>query len=459
MADNTDKKVFGGDSTDAKNKASVENAAIPETTEKTAENTPLVKQPEQSDKTVSAQKSDTTKNDKAVKDTPESKQSGDKAKADAKPQESKPDKEAPKPPNKDDVKKHIPVQNTGEAKKPQTQAKKDDLPGKSSTDVKPTPDKVEAPHPTAPPENVAPEPEPPRDANRINEKETIVYISHADLHPFKNHPFQVRDDDEMKNLITSVKERGVDQAAIVRPREGGGFEIIAGHRRQFASEQAGIKNVPCVVRNMTDDEAILAMTESNFNQRSELLASERAMALKMQLDAIKRQGERFNGVEKGDVGRRSNEIVAERNKMSVKNVQRYISLNNIVPELMKFVDDKKIPFTAAVEMSYIRPKNQSYIAVNIEAQESSPSLQQSQRMRELDKTGALNSDVIDGIMLEEKKEELKVIITGQELSKYFGAEKSPKEMKDTIIKLLDDYKAKQPPELDKPGKSKDSQEK
>ena len=302
------------------------------------------------------------------------------------------------------------------------------------------------------PENVTPPPEPPRDANRINEKETIVYIDHSDLHPFKDHPFQVRNDDAMKNLVASIKERGVDQAAIVRPREGGGYELIAGHRRQAASEMAGIKNVPCVVRNMTDEEAILAMTESNFNQRSEILPSERAQALKMQLDAIKRQGERFNGVAKGDIGKRSNEIVAEKNKMSVKTMQRHIALNNLTPDLMKLVDDKKITsFMVAFEMSYIKPKNQDYIAMTIEAQDKAPALAQAQRMRDLDSKGILNGDVIDGIMLEDnKKEEIKVILTGQELSKYFGADKTPREMKDTILKLLDEHKAKNPPELAKP---------
>lgn len=310
----------------------------------------------------------------------------------------------------------------------------------------------------APPTPAAPiVPEPPRDASRINETETIVYIDHSELHPFKNHPFQVRDDDAMKTLVASVKERGVDQPAIVRPREGGGYELIAGHRRQKASEMAGIKNVPCVVRNMTDEEAILAMTESNFNQRSEILASERAQALKMQLDAIKRQGERFKGVAAGDIGKRSNEIVAERNKMGAKTVQRYIALNNLVPDLMKLADDKKIPFMTAFELSYIKPKNQEYIAMTIEAQESAPSHTQAQRMRELDAKNVLNGDVIDGIMLEEKKEDIKVIISGQELGKYFGADKSPKEMKDTILKLLDEYKAKQPPELAKPDKKKEQE--
>jgi len=231
------------------------------------------------------------------------------------------------------------------------------------------------PAPTTPtkPEivNEPPPPEPPKDATRSGEAETIVYIDHADLHPFKDHPFQVRDDDAMKTLVASVKDRGVDQPAIVRPREEGGYELVAGHRRQHASELAGLKNVPCVVRNMTDDEAILAMAESNFNQRDQILPSERAQALKMQLDAIKRQGSRFDGVAKGDVGKRSNEIVADRNKMAVKQVQRYISLNKLVPDLMKLVDDKKIPFTAAVELSYIKPKNQNYIAVAIVGNTSS----------------------------------------------------------------------------------------
>ena len=295
-------------------------------------------------------------------------------------------------------------------------------------------------------------PEPPRDAKRPGAKETIVYIDHAELHPFKNHPFQIRDDDAMKTLVESVKERGVDQPAIVRPRENGGYEIVAGHRRRQASELAGLKNVPCVVRNMTDDETILAMTESNFNQRSEILPSERAQALKMQLDAIKRQGARFNGIASGDVGKRSNEIVADRNKMAVKQVQRYIALNNLTPDLMKFVDDKKVPFTAAVEMSYIKPKNQNYIAVAIDSQQSSPSLAQAQRMRELDAKNVLNGDVIDGIMLEEKKEETRVILNSQELGKYFTPDKTPREMKDTILKLLDEYKEKQPPELGKPEK-------
>ena len=179
----------------------------------------------------------------------------------------------------------------------------------------------------------------------------------------------------------------------------------------------------------------------------------------MQLDAIKRQGERFTGVAEGDVGTRSNEIIAEKNKMGAKTVQRYIALNNLTPDMIKLVDAKKVPFMAAYEMSYIKPKNQDYIAMTVETQGSAPTHPQSQRMRELDAKNMLNPDVIDGIMLEEKKEVRQVIISGQELDKYFGADKTPKEMKDTILKLLDEYRKKNPLELSKPDKKKDELDK
>ena len=301
-----------------------------------------------------------------------------------------------------------------------------------------------------------PPPPPPRDATRPGPEEKIVYLNIADIQPFKNHPFMVRDDADMKNLVESIKDGGVQQPALVRPREGGGYEMVAGHRRQHASELAGLKNIPCVVREMTDDEAILAMTESNLTYRTEILASERAQALKMQLDAIKRQGERFKGVASGDVSRRSNEIVAERNNMNYKKVQRYIALNNIVPELMKYVDEGKVKFIPAVELSYIKPKNQQYIAMSIEGEAPPPSADQAKRMRELDQKGALNGDVIDGIMLEEKRKgDIQVILNSQELGKYFGPEKTPAEMKATILKVMDEWKEKQPLALAKPEKKQD----
>ena len=309
-----------------------------------------------------------------------------------------------------------------------------------------------------PPAPEQPKPqEPPKEAPRRGE-EQIVYIKLDELHAFKNHPFQVRDDDEMRAMVSSVKDKGVTQPAIVRPREDGGYEIVSGHRRQKASELAGFTDMPCIVRNLTDDEAITQMVEDNLNQREEILPSERAKALKMQLEAIKHQGSRTSGqIDPKDAGKRSNEIVAERNKMAVKQVQRYIRLNELVPDLMKLMDEKKLGFTTAVELSYIGKKNQNYIAVAIDSQQSSPSQAQAKRMRELDEKKLLNGDVIDGIMMEDKKEVDKVILTGAELSKYFGKETTPREMKDQIIKLLDDWKGQQK-EHEKPEK-KTEQEK
>ena len=309
----------------------------------------------------------------------------------------------------------------------------------------------------APEEKAAPPapevPPTPRDATR-GEREEIVYLNLSDLHPFKNHPFGVRDDAEMQGLVESVKAAGVNQPALVRPREDGGYEIIAGHRRQRASELAGFANMPCIVRNMTDDEAILAMTDDNLRHRERILPTEKAQSLKMQVEAIKHQGSR-PGEEDKDAGKRSTQVVGDRNGMNYKQVQRYIRLTELVPDLQKMVDEKKLAFTPAVEISFIRPKNQRYIAVSIEGQQSSPSLSQAQKMRELDKDGKLNGDVIDGILSQEKKEVDKVIINSAELEKYFGKDKSPREMKDMIISLLDDWKAKQPPELGKPEKKTD----
>ena len=314
---------------------------------------------------------------------------------------------------------------------------------------KPAPDKGGAPAGA----EVTPEPFVPRDATRA-EKEEIVYLSLSDLHPFKNHPFGVRDDAEMQGLVESVKAAGVNQPALVRPREDGGYEIIAGHRRQRASELAGFANMPCIVRNMTDDEAILAMTDDNLRHRERILPTEKAQSLKMQVEAIKHQGSR-PGEEDKNAGKRSTQVVGDRNGMNYKQVQRYIRLTELVPDLQKMVDEKKLAFTPAVEISFIRPKHQKYIAVSIEGQQSSPSLSQAQKMRELDKDGKLNGDVIDGILSQEKKEVDKVIINSAELEKYFGKDKSPREMKDKIISLLDDWKAKQPPELGKPEKKTD----
>ena len=248
----------------------------------------------------------------------------------------------------------------------------------------------------APEEKAAPPapevPPTPRDATRA-EKEEIVYLHLSDLHPFKDHPFRVRADAEMKSLVESVRTGVVNQPALVRPREDGGYEIIAGHRRQKASELAGFANMPCIVRNMTDDEAILAMPDDNLRHREKILPTEKANSLKMQVEAIKHQGGPGLGE---DAGKRSTEIVGERNGMNYKQVQRYIRLTELVPELQKMLDEKGLAFTPAVEISFIRPKHQQYIAISIEGQQSTPSLSQAQQLRKLDKEGKLNPDVIDG---------------------------------------------------------------
>ena len=190
------------------------------------------------------------------------------------------------------------------------------------------------------------QPAQPRDATRA-EKEEIVYLNLSELHPFQNHPFGVRDDAEMQGLVESVKAAGVNQPALVRPREGGGYEIIAGHRRQRASELAGFFNMPCIVRNMTDDEAILAMTDDNLRHREKILPTEKAQSLKMQVEAIKHQGAR-PGEDAQEAGKRSTQIVGDRNGMNYKQVQRYIRLTELVPDLQKMLDEKKLSFTPAV---------------------------------------------------------------------------------------------------------------
>ena len=371
-------------------------------------------------------------------------------------QVSKQEQSAPEAPTPD--KAEAPAQKEAPSKKDKAAQKPAPSQKSEKAPKAPKPAKA-APEVTAPVQ--AETPAAPAEAPRPGKEEQIVYIKLSELHAFKNHPFQVRNDEEMKAMVSSVRDKGVTQPAIVRPREDGGYEIVSGHRRQKASELAGFVDMPCIVRDLTDEQAITQMVEDNTNQRENILPSERAKALKMQLEAIKHQGakEATSGqLDPKDAGRRSNEIVAERNKMTVKQVQRYIKLNDLVPDLQKMMDAGQIKFTPAVELAYIKPKNQRYIAVAIEGQQSAPSLSQAQRMRELDQKGVLNGDVIDGIMMEDKKEVDKVILTGAELGKYFGKETTPREMKDQIIKLLDDWKGQQK-EVAKPEKKAAQQEK
>lgn len=289
------------------------------------------------------------------------------------------------------------------------------------------------------------------------ETETVVRIPHEKLHSFKNHPFNVdKENPKFKAFVSSIRAQGVTQPVIVRPDGKDKFEIISGHRRDAGGIEAGIPYTPCIVRALNDYQAIQQMVEDNVNNR-EIGTMELARALKMQLESIKHQGAQRSlaageVISADEVGKRSDEIIAQRNGMSAKMVQRHIALTNLVPALQEMVDGKmvdgskkplKMAFMPAFEVSFIKPANQEYIAVAAEGNQSTPSNSQAQRMRKLDKEGQLNADVIDGILLEEKKEVANVILSAQELGQYFGKDATPREMKDTILKLLEDNKAQQ----------------
>ena len=308
-----------------------------------------------------------------------------------------------------------------------------------------------------PPEiHLPPTPEvPPRPV----EQGEIVYLKMSELHPFhtfREHPFKVTHDKAMDDLVGTIKEHGIMTPGTVRPeKDGSGYEIIAGHRRQFGGQIAGLDEMPCIIREMTDLEAVREMRNSN-KQRGDPLPSELAKLLDLELEAIKRQGARpKNDKEAEALGKLSVEIVGKEHDMNYKKVLRYVRLNHLVPELLDKVDAKSMGFMPAVEISYIRPENQRLIAVSIDGEQASPSVAQAKKLRELDKEGLLNGDVIDGILSEEKKEERGVIISMAELSKYFGKEVTPAKMKEQIMTLLDDWKEKQPPELAKPDKKKE----
>ena len=322
----------------------------------------------------------------------------------------------------------------------------------------PTPEPVAVSGNTAPAAEIPAEPKEPAPPPRPVEEGKLVYLKLSELHPFhtfRPHPFKVTDDAKMQETVASIKANGVMVPGLARPeKDGNGFEIIAGHRRTRGRELAGLEEMPFIVRDMTDQEAVQAMRDSN-KQRDQTLPSELAALLDLEVEAIKHQGGRLDGVAPGDVGKRSVEIVGEAHDMNYKKVMRYLRLNSLVPELLSKVDEKGLGFMPAVELSYIKPKNQRLIAVSIDGEQSSPSHAQAKRLRELDQAGKLNGDVIDGILSEKKKEDRGVIISMAELEKYFGKEVTPVKMKEQIMSLLDEWKEKQPPELKKPEKKAD----
>jgi len=280
--------------------------------------------------------------------------------------------------------------------------------------------------------------------SRQEEKwEQVQQIPLAELFPFKNHPFKVLDDESMQRTVESVEQYGVLSPLIARPRPEGGYEIISGHRRQHAAQLAGLDTLPVIVREMDDDAAILLMVDSNL-QRESILPSERAFAYKMKLEALKNQGARSDLTSVQVAPKLSTEKIGEEVGMSKDNVKRYIRLTNLVPELLDMVDEKKIAFNPAVELSYLDEAQQRDFLEAMNDTQNAPSLSQAQRLKKLAQEGHFSYDVAFAVMGEEKKDELdKVVIKNDTLRKYFPRSYTPKQMEDTIIKLLDQWQRKQ----------------
>lgn len=275
------------------------------------------------------------------------------------------------------------------------------------------------------------------------QQERVQEIPLSELHPFKGHPFKVLDDDAMQKTVESITQFGVMTPAIARPRLEGGYELIAGHRRHHASELAGKETMPVIVRNMDDDAATILMVDSNL-QRETLLPSERAFAYKMKLEAIKHQGQRTD-LTSCQIGTklRADEQLAEGTGDSARTVQRYIRLTELIPELLDMVDEKKIALNPAVELSYLKKEEQKDFLEAMDYAQATPSLSQAQRLKKFSQEGKCSLDAICAIMSEEKKSELdKVTIKNDVLRKYFPKSYTPKQMEDTIIKLLEQWQKK-----------------
>ena len=285
------------------------------------------------------------------------------------------------------------------------------------------------------------------ESRQEQQREQVQQIPIGELFPFKNHPFKVLDDESMQRTVESVEQYGVLSPLIARPRPEGGYEIISGHRRQHAAQLAGLDALPVIVRQMDDDAAVLLMVDSNL-QRENILPSERAFAYKMKLEALKNQGARSD-LTCGQIGHKLNgakarDIVADESGDNARNVQRFIRLTNLVPELLDMVDEKKIAFNPAVELSYLDESQQRNFLEAMEDTQNAPSLSQAQRLKKLAQEGHFSYDVAFAVMGEEKKDELdKVVIKNDTLRKYFPRSYTPKQMEDTIIKLLEQWQRKQ----------------
>ena len=282
------------------------------------------------------------------------------------------------------------------------------------------------------------------ESRQEQQREQVQQIPIGELFPFKNHPFKVLDDESMQRTVESVEQYGVLSPLIARPRPEGGYEIISGHRRQHAAQLAGLDALPVIVRQMDDDAAVLLMVDSNL-QRENILPSERAFAYKMKLEALKNQGARSDLTSPQVAAKfRSDDAVAKDQGISGDTVRRYIRLTNLVPELLDMMDEKKIAFNPAVELSYLDESQQRDFLEAMNDTQNAPSLSQAQRLKKLAQKGHFSYDVAFAVMGEEKKDELdKVVIKNDTLRKYFPRSYTPKQMEDTIIKLLEQWQRKQ----------------
>ncbi len=273
------------------------------------------------------------------------------------------------------------------------------------------------------------------------QREKVQEIPLSELHPFPNHPFKVVDDERMLDTADSIREHGVLVPAIARPRADGGYELIAGHRRKRGCELAGLDTMPVIVRNLDDDASTIIMVDSNI-QRESLLPSERAFAYKMKLEALNHQGKRA-GLTSSQLGTklmRTDEILAEQSGTSRNQVQRYIRLTELVPNLLDMVDAKKIAFNPAVELSYLKSEEQTALMEAMDSEQATPSLSQAQRLKRFSQEGTLSPDMMRAILSEEKKADMdRVTLTGDTLRKYFPRSYTPRQMEQTILKLLEGW--------------------
>ena len=281
------------------------------------------------------------------------------------------------------------------------------------------------------------------ESRQEEQREQVRQIPIGELFSFKNHPFKVLDDDSMSDTVESVKQYGVLSPLIARPRPKGGYEIISGHRRQHAAELAGLETLPVIVRQMDDDAAIILMVDSNL-QREHILPSERAFAYKMKLDAMKNQGTRSDLTSTQVVSKlRSNEKLGAENNQSRETVRRFIRLTNLIPELLDMVDNKTVSFNPAVELSYLSPEQQQEVIRAMDDTQNFPSVSQAKRIKKLAQDGTFTTETVVAIMGEEKKSELDTVtIKNDTLRKYFPRNYTPKQMEDTIIKLLEQWQKK-----------------